>query len=416
MPAAYGGDHLDFMRVDHAQLAEDCRVLEHEKAAAPNGGRNEHYQLFGSTFPTGSREERALKDLAFFGECYLNALLPPWYYRLSAAAKLVALLKAECAAVGETPQVRSVAVGGIKRRLFCATVVKQTAPDFATWLGPHQVAVGVSASAEKLTFDIKAVPEDRPDFAVWKLDFKNAFNEFSRALLTQRFAEAPLQMRRLLPFVCAHLGPSAPLATSASWADFASVEGTQQTAGLPARACMWFKPHFDWLLDALREKGGTGAEVVGAIMDDAAAIAPPHAITAVQAELERRLHLDGSTLQLRKCQWHANSACTRALFPDNAKVCTARKDPDPHGIDIDGVPMGSAAFKVARHEETLEAAAAVIAGIDKALISHGTGHIHRQAAFAMLRVCVYTYEYATCCGVHAPQMSTATPNASTRCS
>jgi hypothetical protein len=29
------------------------------------------------------------------------------------------------------------------------------------------------------------------------------------------------------------------------------------------------------------------------------------------------------------------------------------------------------------------------AGIDKALISHGTGHIHRQAAFAMLRVCVY---------------------------
>jgi hypothetical protein len=68
-------------------------------------------------------------------------------------------------------------------------------------------------------------------------------------------------------------------------------------------------------------------------------------------------------------------------------VCTARKDPEAHGIDIDGVPMGSAAFKAARHEETLEAAAAVIAGIDKALISHGTGHIHRQAAFAMLRVC-----------------------------
>jgi hypothetical protein len=51
--------------------------------------------------------------------------------------------------------------------------------------------------------------------------------------------------------------------------------------------------------------------------------------------------------------------------------------------------MGSVAFKAARHEEALEAAAAVIAGIDKALISHGTGHIHRQAAFAMRRVCVY---------------------------
>jgi hypothetical protein len=128
---------------------------------------------------------------------------------------------------------------------------------------------------------------------------------------------------------------------------------------------------------------------VGAIVGGAAAIVPPHAIAAVQAGLKRRLHLDGSTLQPRTCQWNTNSAHTRALFPENAKVCTARKGPDAHGIDIDGVPMGSAAFKAARHEETLGAAAAVIAGIDKALISHGTGHIHRQAAFAMPRVCVY---------------------------
>jgi hypothetical protein len=97
-----------------------------------------------------------LKDLAFFGGRYLNALLPPWYCRLSAAARLVALLKAECAA-GETPQVRPVAVEGIERRLFCATVVKQTAPYFAARLGPHQVAVGASASAEKLIFGIRAV-------------------------------------------------------------------------------------------------------------------------------------------------------------------------------------------------------------------------------------------------------------------
>ena len=78
--------------------------------------------------------------------------------------------------------------------------------------------------------------------------------------------------------------------------------------------------------------------------------------------------------------------------------------------------MGSAAFKAARHEETpLEAAAAVIAGIDKALVSQGTGHIHRQAAFAMPRVCVYPRIYATFCGVRTPQMYTDTPSASTRC-
>jgi hypothetical protein len=64
------------------------------------------------------------------------------------------------------------------------------------------------------------------------------------------------------------------------------------------------------------------------------------------------------TLQLKKCQWHANSARTRALFPENAEVYTARKDPEAHGIDIDGVPMwGRRRLKqqAARHEETLEA-------------------------------------------------------------
>jgi hypothetical protein len=32
----------------------------------------------------------------------------------------------------------------------------------------------------------------------------------------------------------------------------------------PVLFCMWFKPHLDWLLGALRKKGCTGAEVVGA--------------------------------------------------------------------------------------------------------------------------------------------------------
>jgi hypothetical protein len=109
--------------------------------------------------------------------------------------------------------------------------------------------VGTSAPAEELDFGTMAVPGGRPDFADWGLDLKNAFNGFSPVLLAQRLAEAPSQIRRLLPFVCALLGPSAPLATGASWADFASVEGTQQGCPLgPALFCMGFKPHPDWLL------------------------------------------------------------------------------------------------------------------------------------------------------------------------
>jgi hypothetical protein len=154
------------MRIDHPQLAVGCcRELRREKAAAPNGGRNGHYQLFGSTSPTGSREERALKDLALGNATSMHcsrrgttaSLQQPGSWPSSSQSARKARRR-KCG--------RSVAVGGIERRLFCATVVKQTAPYFAAWLGPHQVAVGVSASAEKLAFGIRAVLEaGRPDFA-----------------------------------------------------------------------------------------------------------------------------------------------------------------------------------------------------------------------------------------------------------
>jgi hypothetical protein len=49
---------------------------------SPNGARNEHLTPFGFTHAAGSREAAALADFAFFDECYVNVLLPAWYYCL----------------------------------------------------------------------------------------------------------------------------------------------------------------------------------------------------------------------------------------------------------------------------------------------------------------------------------------------
>jgi hypothetical protein len=96
------------------------------------------------------------------------------------------------------------------------------------------VAVGVEASAEKLAFGLRAAMERLPTFALWKLDLKNAFNEFVRAVLVPRFAAAPPAIRRLLPFVCALLGPGAKLlAMGEGWTDFLSAEA-RHAAGLRA--------------------------------------------------------------------------------------------------------------------------------------------------------------------------------------
>ena len=366
-----------------------------------NGGRNEHLHPFGYQHASGSQESQALADLAFLGECYANALLPAWYYSLTAAARLVALLK-EKLEPGTSPKVRPIAVGDIERRLFCSIVVRMHAPDFAEWLGPYQVAVGVSASAEKLVFGLRAILEKHPEFAIWKLDLKNAFNEFVRATLAQRFADAPPALQRLLPFVCALLGPGAPLAIGTTWADFLSIEGTQQGCPLgPALFCMWFKPHLDWLLAEIRRQAGDDA-AIGAIMDDAAVVAPPDVIAGLIPELKRRMLREGSTLQTTKCVWAAEAAATRAMFPLGAKVGGAVEPildtagnavgsrQVGFGVDIDGIPVGDAAFKTLRHRQIVDGAAHLVATIERALVRCSQSkEVKRHAAFVLERFCAH---------------------------
>jgi hypothetical protein len=93
-------------------------------------------------------------------------------------------------------------------------------------------------SPQKLAFGTRAVLEDRPGFAAWKLDLRSASSEFSRALLTQ--PDSALQKKRR-PLSGASYPLSAP-----SWGRAPPPRhgrhvgrlclGGRHTAGLPARA------------------------------------------------------------------------------------------------------------------------------------------------------------------------------------
>ena len=96
----------------------------------------------------------------------------------------------------------------------------------------------------------RMVLEANPLFCLWQLDLKNAFNGFLRAAMALRLAEAPPMLQRLVPFMCALLGPSAPLALSDGWAEFGSTQGSQQGDPLsPAFFCVWLKPHIRWFVE-----------------------------------------------------------------------------------------------------------------------------------------------------------------------
>ena len=133
-----------------------ARRLKGQRAKGPGGDYNEHMAPYARVHPSETPEAQVMKDYAFFVELFVNARLPAWYYRLSAAARLVPLLKPEWDGVTLPPPARPIAVGGIERRFCCGILVEIHAQDFADFLGPDQMAVGIKASAEKLTFGIRA--------------------------------------------------------------------------------------------------------------------------------------------------------------------------------------------------------------------------------------------------------------------
>ena len=141
----------------------------------------------------------------------VNGRMEPWWYRIHAGGRLVALCKEEVKE-GKEPKARPIAVGMVDRRFWAKMLMAQTSAAFAKYLGPEQIAVGVSASAECIAFSMRTVLEDRLDFGKWGMDSENAFNLFVRALAGYALGKAPAEIRRLLPYVCALMGPEAPLA------------------------------------------------------------------------------------------------------------------------------------------------------------------------------------------------------------
>ena len=127
-------------------------------------------------------------------------------------------------------------------------------------------------------------------------------------------------------------------------------------------------------------------------MDDAAVLAPPAAIAALQSELLRRMRREGATLQVEKCVWTALAPDTRAQFPPDAKIGRAEVvrfdasgQPETilvgYGVDIDGIPVGDDEYKHARHTQIVDATGDVITAVERALLRGGSpDHVHRHAA------------------------------------
>jgi hypothetical protein len=84
---------------------------------------------------------------------------------------------------------RPIAFGDSKRRLFCRHIARINADRFATHFLPHQFAIGISGGADIIIHSLMrevetrvgtAAPAPLHAVAILKLDFMNMFNSTSR--------------------------------------------------------------------------------------------------------------------------------------------------------------------------------------------------------------------------------------------
>ena len=227
-------DHLgEFARVQ-VSLEGTIRGLSNHAGTGASGYRNEYLKALVTDF-ADARARTVLPLLDEFATAYANADLPAWFYYVFTAIKSMAPVKTPAATPEDVPDVRPIGVGECLRKAMRSAVVVQHKPLLGEHLWPQQVALGVPAGLSILIFGVRFLLEAHPDWAVVRLDLRNAFNEIKRKVLVERLAGTE-HLRALVPILWATCSPESevflPGPAGLEKADFQSAEGGQQGDGL----------------------------------------------------------------------------------------------------------------------------------------------------------------------------------------
>ena len=281
-----------------------------------------------------------------FAEKFVNAELPSWYYWVSCATKMIALIKTEAKDPGGTPDVRPIGMGGCKRRVWTSCLMKDNSDIFNQTFWPVQVAVGVNAGVPKLVFAGTEHMRAHKRHVLIKLDITNAFNSVWRKAVLKACYDNP-RWRHLYRFFWCTLSPK----TKIFGIDRLSEEGMQQgdPAG-PVGYCISSHGHFLWAHEQLQVVGGC----VTMDMDDGYFYGPIETLIPVVLEFQRRLERDvGARLNPSKCEmWcHREHRQTVRDYMQSHEVedfemgCVSlAKGGKAYGVMMSGVPFGDPKF------------------------------------------------------------------------
>ena len=91
-------------------ILDVLRKLKSRRGVGPTNMRNDYLRALAADFEDAVAAQVGPRLVAFT-EAMVNLELPPWFYRVTAAACLLALYKEASQAMGAIPAIRPIAVG-----------------------------------------------------------------------------------------------------------------------------------------------------------------------------------------------------------------------------------------------------------------------------------------------------------------
>ena len=283
----------------------------------------------------------------YFCMQYVSGGLPPWFYQSVMTVETVGLFKT---AERHKEKLRPIGMRNPFIKTIHKNIIKQNKRAFKDFLEPQQLGMSV-AGAAKLVHSIRMTLEKHPNFICVKLDFRNAFNEISRARVVEALEEEE-SLSHLAQFAGMLLAPVSGLESGGQvWGR--AEDGTTQGDPLSGPFfCVSIHKDVRVADSSLSRAGG----MVRCGWDDGYFVGPEkevfEALTVFSSEVQRR---SGLVLQVTKSEVYTTNGVMPPQAPEGfVNAGLVQEDQFHPGFLCYGVPVGSDDYVVKMLDHKLD--------------------------------------------------------------
>ena len=325
---------------DVQQIRLSCEDIKHAvmgirsgTAGGPDGFKISFFKAaIGDSAP--GRREKALVSLTRFCNAIASGSVPPIVRPFFAAATLFGVEKKDGG-------IRPIGCGLIIRRVTARAIMRKIMPRAASFLAPHQLAVGVAGGCEAIVHSVRVALDKDPRLWVLQCDLVSAYQLVNRDFMLQ---ETLNTFPDILNFVSTLYGQHSPL----FFGDNTLWSRTGSTQGCPVAGLLHAIVMHPIILAA--KEAEPNLAVLAALADDATAVGTPDQLRHVVQIMATMGPERGLTLSTDRSV--PGKGKTQVWSPDPLFAATAEPDPldsgtrkvSEPGFTLLGSPVGSQEF------------------------------------------------------------------------